>query len=86
MELRLRENDLHWREIDGEVIALEARASIYVAANGSGSVLWRALKEGATRDGLADELVREYGIDRDRATVDADAFIAELTEHGLLSR
>jgi len=24
-ELRLRDTDLHWREIDGEVIALEAR-------------------------------------------------------------
>jgi hypothetical protein len=85
MELRLRDTDLHWREIDGEVIALEARGSTYVAANGSGTVLWRALKDGATRDALADELVRAYGIDRDRAAGDVDAFVAALTEHGLLA-
>ncbi len=85
MELRLRDTDLHWREIDGEVIALEARGSTYVAANGSGTVLWRALKDGATRDALADELVRTYGIDRDRATGDVDAFVAALAEQGLLA-
>jgi hypothetical protein len=83
-ELRLRDADLHWREIDGEVIALEARGSTYLAANGAGTILWRALVEGCTRDGLADELVRAYGIDRERASADADRFVASLTEQGLL--
>jgi hypothetical protein len=84
-ELRLRETDLHWREIDGEVIALEARGSTYLAANGAGTVLWRALVEGSTREGLADELVRAYGIDRERAAADADRFVDALVEQGLLA-
>ena len=83
-ELRLRETDLHWREIDGEVIALEARGSTYLAANGAGTVLWRALVEGCTRDQLADELVRAYGIDRERAAADAGRFVDALVEQGLL--
>ena len=83
--LRLKEADVHWREIDGEVIALEARASRYVATNGAGTVLWRALLGGATREGLADELVRVYGIERDRALADADHFIAKLAELDLLA-
>jgi hypothetical protein len=83
-ELRLRETDLHWREIDGEVIALEARGSTYLAANGAGTVLWRALVEGSTREGLADELVGAYGIERDRALADVDAFLTSLTQQGLL--
>jgi hypothetical protein len=83
--LKLRETDLHWREIDGEIIALEARGSQYVAANGAGTVLWRALLGGTTRDGLADELVREYGIDRQRAMADADRFVVALAEQGLLA-
>jgi hypothetical protein len=82
--LRLRETDLHWREIDGEVIALEAQGSTYMAANGAGTLLWRALATGATRDALADELVRAYGIDRERAVADADAFVARLSAQGLL--
>ena len=85
-ELRLRDEELHWREVDGEVIALEARNSTYIAANGAGTVLWRALVQGSTRDGLADELVRVYGIDRERALADADGFVGVLSEQGLLAR
>jgi Coenzyme PQQ synthesis protein D (PqqD) len=84
-ELRLRDTDLHWREIDGEVIALEARGSTYVAANGSGTLLWRALVAGSTRERLADELVAAYGIERMRATADVDAFVSALDAQGLLS-
>jgi hypothetical protein len=84
-ELRLRDTDLHWREIDGEVIALEARGSTYLAANDAGTVLWRALAGGSTREGLAEELVRAYGIDRERALADADRFIETLVQQGLLA-
>ena len=83
--LRLKETDLHWREIDGEIIALEGRGSQYVAANPAGAVLWRALSDGATRDGLVDELVRVYGIERSRARADVGRFIDALAEHGLLA-
>ena len=83
-ELRLRDADLHWREIDGEVIALEARGSTYLAANGAGTLLWRALVDGSTREGLADELVRAYGIERERALADVDAFLSSLVQQDLL--
>jgi hypothetical protein len=48
-------------------------------------VLWRALIRGATREGLADELVRAYGIDRERAVADVDHFVDTLAEQGLLA-
>jgi hypothetical protein len=83
--LKLRDTDIHWREIDGEIIALEARGSRYVAANGAGAVLWRALIGGTTREGLADELVRAYGIDRERALADAGRFVDALAEQDLLA-
>jgi Coenzyme PQQ synthesis protein D (PqqD) len=85
-DLRLREADLHWREIDGEVIALEARGSTYVATNDAGTLLWRALVDGATLEQLADELVAAFGISRDRAVADAEGFVAELTAQGLIER
>ena len=85
-ELKLRSADLHWREIDDEIIALEGRGSNYVAANGAGTLLWRALAEGTTRDALADVLVAAYRIDRDRARADADRFVAEVAAQGLLER
>jgi hypothetical protein len=83
--LKLRETDLHWREIDGEIIALEARGSQYVAANGAGALLWRPLVAGTTREELVDELVRAYGIDRGRAEADVESFLDSLAEHALLA-
>jgi Coenzyme PQQ synthesis protein D (PqqD) len=82
--LRLRTEDLHWRTVDGEIIALDARALTYLTANSAGAVLWRALSAGATREGLADALVAAYGIARDRALADVDAYVGELAAQGLL--
>jgi hypothetical protein len=84
--LRLRDEDLHWREIDGEIIALEARGSTYVAANGAGTLLWRVLTAGTTREALVDELVTTYGITREQAGGDIDVFLCQLEEQGLLLR
>jgi Coenzyme PQQ synthesis protein D (PqqD) len=84
-DLRLRGTELHWREIDGEVIALEGRGSTYLAANGPATLLWRALAEGTTSEALADELVRVYGIDRARAEDDIAHFLAQLSDQGLLA-
>ena len=83
--LKLRDIGLHWREVDGEIIALEAHGSRYLAANGAGTVLWRALADGTTREDLVDELVNAYGIDRSRATADVDRFLDSLAAQGLLA-
>lgn len=81
---RLRTADLHWQVIDGEVIALEARRSHYLAANAAGAILWRALEEGATRSGLAERLADTYGIERERALTDVDVYLGQLAAQGLL--
>jgi hypothetical protein len=83
-ELRLRAADLHWQDLDGEVVALEAQRSAYLAANPAGSVLWRALASGSTRERLARELMRAFGIAEDRALADTDRFLSELSAHDLL--
>ena len=82
--LRLRQNILDWREIDGEIVALDARSSSYVAANATGALLWRALAGGTTRQELAALLVREFGIDNERAEADVERFLAQLGDAGLL--
>jgi hypothetical protein len=81
---KLRADGVHWRRIDGEVVALNGRRSTYVAANPAGSLLWDALADGETRSGLADRLVREFKIDRARAVDDVDAYLAQLLAEDLL--
>jgi hypothetical protein len=82
---QLRTSDLHWQVIDGEVIALEARRSHYLAANPAGAILWRALEDGSTRSGLAERLIETYGIDRERALADVDVYLGQLAAQGLLA-
>jgi hypothetical protein len=79
-EIRLKSRALEWREIDGELVALEAEGSLYLAANPAATLLWRRLSDGATRDELCQALVAAYGIDHDLACRDVDAFLAQARE------
>lgn len=85
-ELRLRSDQLHWRELDDEVIALDAVRSQYVATNPAGTLLWEALSAGATRDDLARLLSETYGLGAEQSEADAAAFLAQLDSEGLLDR
>lgn len=84
--LRLRDSGIPWREIDGEIVALDPDSSRYVSINGSGAALWRRLQEGdATLEDLAQILVERYGIPREQADADADGFVQELAAVGWLA-
>jgi Coenzyme PQQ synthesis protein D (PqqD) len=82
--LRLRTDDLKWRVIDGEVIAVDVRTSTYLSTNGSGAVLWHALVEGTTCQDLVARLVDTFGIDARRASADVGRFVDEVASRGLL--
>jgi hypothetical protein len=82
--LKLPRHLLEWREVEGEVIALEHERSAYLSANRSGTLLWRALAEGSTEPELTHLLVSEYGIDMATASADVGSFVADLRRRGLL--
>jgi hypothetical protein len=82
--LRLRPDALDWREVEGEIVALDVRASTYLAVNATGASIWPALLEGATRDELVNRLQGRFEIDQSRAEADVDAFLATLRQRDLL--
>lgn len=82
--LRIRSGAIEWRKFEEEVVAVDTRKSVYMAVNRSGSVLWPALLDGATKDELADLLVERYDVDRGAAVEDVDAFVRALDEQDLL--
>ena len=82
--LRLRPDALDWREVEGEIVALDLRESTYVAVNRTGASIWPALLEGATRDELVGRLQGTFDIDRSRAEADVDAFVQSLRQRDLL--
>lgn len=83
-ELRLKTRALEWREIDGELVALEADSSLYLAANPAATLLWQRLAGGATRDELCEALVSAYGIDHELAARDVDSFLEQAREFRVL--
>lgn len=85
MTLRLREGDLDWREIDDEIVVLDGRDAVYLAVHGSGTLVWRLLREPTTKDALVEAVVAAYEIDHERASDDIDAFLATLSERELLA-
>lgn len=84
--LRLRDADLPWRAVEGEVVALDARTSEYLAINESGAALWEALAQGTDGARLAEILIERFSRERSLAEKEVDAFLAALAERGLLAR
>lgn len=73
-----------WRELDGEVVALDLDSSGYLKVNRSGTRLWPLIAEGTTEAQLVGELVDRYELDPDRALADVTAFLVDLGAHALM--
>lgn len=85
MMVSARECNLDWRDIDDEIVALDAKGAEYLAVQGSGAVLWRLLANPTTRESLVQTLVETYDIDAATAGDDVDEFLATLSDRGLLA-
>jgi len=81
----LRSDGLSWRELDDQVVVLDAKSSRYLTINGAGVVIWRALAEGAALDAIVRALVEEYDVDEHVARNDVVVFLDDLRERGLLA-
>jgi hypothetical protein len=73
--LKLRDDAIHFREVDGETLLLDLRTSKYLVVNPSATLLWRHLAEGTTRAELVAALAAEYDLDPAEAAADVDAFL-----------
>lgn len=82
--LRLRQEAIEWRDVDGEIVVLDLRTSLYLAVNETGARLWHTIASGATPASLIAVLVGEYGLDEFRARADVEAFLDDLRKQDLL--
>ena len=84
--MRLREDDLEWRHVEGEIVALDRRRGRYFTVTDSGAVLWPQLAAGTTEEALVARLSQQYGIELGRAQDDVSTFLRWLEENDLLIR
>jgi hypothetical protein len=80
------DESLHWRHVEGEVLALDVSSSRYLSINSSGAVLWPLLADGASVGELADALQQRWGLASHRARADVEAFLDRLDSEGLIRR
>jgi Coenzyme PQQ synthesis protein D (PqqD) len=83
-QIKLREQ-VQWREVEGQIVALDTDAAKYFAVNETGAAIWPLLVEGAALPELVERLVATYGIDRSAAGGDVEAFLNGLEQRGLLA-
>ena len=70
---------------EAETVMLDTDRGAYYGVRGSARILWDRLAEPATIDELANQLLRHYsGLDRERARVDAQAFVDDLISEELV--
>jgi hypothetical protein len=84
--IRLRPDALEWRELDGEIVALDLRTSTYLAVNRTGATVWPMVVAGATEAELTARIAREFGVSREIAAEGLRSFVHELDERDLLDR
>jgi len=83
--IELRNPDLLWRKIDGDLVALDGRTWEYMTVNDAGRLVWEALAEGATRSRLIELLVETYGITSATANHDLEEFLDMMRQQDLIS-
>jgi hypothetical protein len=84
--MKLRVDDITWREIDGDLVLLDLRSSTYLTANSSGSVLIRHLTEERTPQQLTQALVDAFDVTEQQAQQDVQRFLDVLGARGLLEQ
>lgn len=82
--IRLRAEAVEWRLVEGEVVVLDLRNSLYFAINETGAVLWQSLAEGAAVAELTELLREEFDVDEATAAADVTAFLQDLRSKALI--
>ncbi|MCW2666871.1 MAG: conserved hypothetical protein of unknown function [Frankiales bacterium] len=83
--VKLRGDDVIWREVESELVVLDLRSSRYLKVNGAGTVLWPLLVEGADEPALVERLVSRFALPPEQAAADVAAFLVTLRERALLT-
>jgi hypothetical protein len=74
-----------WRELEGEIVALDTDQSVYFSIGGFGTTLWPALVTGASKQDLVGEITSAFdGVPAEQAAADVEDFLTSLSDLGLI--
>ena len=81
----VRGDRLAARKVGGEMVVLSADDSSLFVLNEVATAIWEAADGQRTVDEIADEVCREYDVDRETALTDVAQFVAALAAAGVVT-
>ena len=70
--------------LSGEEVILSITNGVYFGLDRVGARIWALLQESRTLDEVADVVVREFDVQRERALADLVTLARQLSENGLI--
>jgi len=72
--------------VEGEAVLVHPGLSEVKILNEAGSLIWELCEEGASLDRIVDAVCSEFDVNSGEARSDAEAFLREMEEKGLIVR
>lgn len=79
-----RSADALHRTVEGEAVIVDLRSDRFYALDPVGTAIWEAMEEETTPGALADRVVAEFAVDRERALADLLALLRTMARRGLV--
>lgn len=76
---------LAFRELAGEVIVIDLEKSVFYSLNPVGSLIWQCCDGQTAVAQIVDRIVDEFEVDPATAEADCQAWLADLTQQGIIS-
>lgn len=70
--------------LSGEEVILSVKDGVYYGLDPVGARIWALMQQSRTLDTIADTIVAEYAVERDRALADLLAVAGQLLDSGLI--
>ena len=75
---------LSWREVHGELVAIDTNNGEYHVFNPIGKLIWLSIDEGQSVNDILEKILKEYDVNKDSVVSDLNEFLVDLCERGLL--
>lgn len=82
----IRDADIAWRVIDGEVLAVNPKDNRIYPLENSAAKIWQLIDGSRTSGDIADMIIGEFEGDSETIEKDVLSFIEELITAGLVKR
>ncbi|WP_186441018.1 PqqD family protein [Desulfamplus magnetovallimortis] len=77
-------NDLTWRDLNGELVVLNSKNGDYHMFNEVGRLIWLALVDNQNTSDIATSITESFEVDFDHALKDVQNFVHDIAQRGLL--